>query len=152
MASLVVNNGLQRIGVQASQASISGGSGPTYNAARQIQTMSVDGQASAFLSTDYDLDRNGGLTVTNEFDQVLTTPTRAGGGLGVAGFATVGHSTTIPTGSGNFTIIRIALHDDTATNVTTASDTLVAGVDGQSLAKTVDFTMTPTLNLLYTNV
>lgn len=152
MASLVVNNGLQRIGVQASQASISGGSGPTYSASRQIQVMSVDDQSSAFLSTDYDLDRNGGLTVSNEFDQVLTTPTRAGGSLGAAGFATVSHSTVIPTGSGNFTIRRLALHDDNATNVTTSSDTLVAGVDGQTLAKTSDFTMTPTLNLLYTNV
>lgn len=142
MAALVVNNGLQRIGVQASQAT--SGAGPTYSAVRHIQTMSVDNQASAFVATDADLDRAGGLSVTSMFDQALSTPTRTG--------QTIAHSTVIPLGSGNFAIARLALHDDTAANVTVSSDTLVAGVDGQSLTKTADFTMTPTLNLLYTNV
>lgn len=142
MASIVVNNGLQRIGVQASQAT--SGAGPTYNASRHIQTMSVDDQSSAFLATDVDLDRAGGLTVTNEYDAAFdSAPTRAN--------QTITHRMTIPVGSGNFTIRRIALHDDTAANVTTASDTLVAGIDGQSLAKTSDFTIEFTVNITYSD-
>lgn len=141
MAALVFTNGKRRIGVQASQATC--GTGPTYNVARFIQTMSVDDQASAFLVTDLDLDRSGGLTVSNSFDQALITNTRAGS------TEIVSHVTTIPTGSGNFTIRRVALHDDTAANVTVSSDTIVAGIDGQSLAKTSDFTMTITVTLTY---
>ncbi len=142
MAAIVVTNGLQRIGVQASQATA--GSGPTYSSARQIQVGTVDDQASAFLSTDQDLDRAGGLTVANMFDQVLVTPTAVSN--------VVTHTWTIATGSGNFTIKRIALHDDTTTNVTTASNTLVCGIDGQSLAKTSDFTLAITVKLTYTSV
>lgn len=142
MASIVVNQGLQRIGVQSSQAT---GSPVTYNVARQIQVMSLDDQSSAFLATDLDLDRSGGLTVSNAFDQALSpAPTRTG--------QVITHVTTYATGVGNFTTRRLALHDDTAGNVTTSSDTLVSGVDGQSLTKTNDFTMTPTLKLTYTNV
>lgn len=141
MAALVFTNGLRRIGVQASQATCA--TGPTYSATRFIQTLSIDDQASAFINTDLSLNRSGGLTVTNEFDQALNTNTRAGS------TQIVSHSTTIPTGSGNFTIRRIALHDDTATNVTTSSETLVAGIDGQSLTKTSDFTMTITVTLTY---
>lgn len=140
MASIVVNNGLQRMAVQTSQAT--SGAGPTYNASRHVQTMAVDDQSSAFLSTDVDLNRAGGLTVTNEYDSAFdATPTRSG--------QTTTHIMTIPTGSGNFTIRRISLHDDAAANVTTASDTLVAGIDGQSLTKTADFSMTLTLNIAY---
>lgn len=136
MAAIVVNNGLQCIGERASFVT------PSFS---RIQTMSVDDQSSAFLATDVDLDRAGALTVANEFDQALSPdPTRSS--------QTITHVTTIPTGSGNFTIRRIALHHDTATNVTTASNTLVSGVDGQSLTKTSDFTLTPALKLTYTNV
>lgn len=139
MAAIVTTRGLQRLGVQASQAT--SGTGPTYSATRHIQTLSVDDQSSAFLAADADLDRAGGLAVANMFDQALNTPTRTG--------QVISHVTTIPTGSGNFTIRRIALHDDTAANVTTASDTLVAGIDGQALTKTADFTITFTLTLTY---
>lgn len=138
MAAIVVNQGLLRIGQQASEST-------NYNAARNIQTMSVDDQASAFQATDVDLDRAGGLTVANAFDATLdSTPTESG--------QTITHIMTIPTGSGNFTIKRIALHDDTAANVSTSSNTLVAGVDGQSLTKTSDFTLAITLKLTYTSV
>ena len=136
MAAIVVNNGLQCIGERASFVT------PGFN---RIQVISVDDQASAFLATDQDLDRAGGLTVSNMFDQAISPdPTRSG--------QTITHSTVIPTGSGNFTIRRLALHHDTAGVVTTASNTLVSGVDGQSLTKTSDFTMTITLKHTYTSV
>lgn len=136
MAAIVVNQGLQTIGERASFVT------PTFG---RIQTISVDDQSSAFLATDQDLDRAGGLTVTNMFDQAISPdPTRSS--------QTISHITTIPTGSGNFTIRRIALHNDTAANVSTSSNTLVAGVDGQSLTKTSDFTITFTLKLTYTSV
>lgn len=141
MAAIFVTNGLQRVGVQASQAT--SGSGPTYSATRHIQTLSIDDQVSAFLVTDTDLNRAGALTVTNEFDLAFdAAPTRSG--------QVVTHVATIPAGSGNFTIRRIAMHDDTAANVSTSSDTLVCGIDGQSLLKTADFAMAITLTLTYT--
>lgn len=142
MASLVALGGLTRIGAQASQAT---GAARTYSATRHIQTMSIDDQSSGFLSTDVDLDRAGGLTVANMFDQAFSpTPTFVD--------QTVTHTTTIPTGSGNFTTRRIATHDDTAANVSVSSDTLVSGVDGVALQKTSDFSMTPTLKFLFSSV
>ncbi len=141
MASIIVNNGLQRIGTQASQST--SGSGPTYSASRQIQVMSVDDSAVAFAAGDTAL--NTGGAVTNEFDAALTAPP-------VRSSQTHPHIMTIPTGSGNFVIKRIALHDDVAGTVAVGSATLCAGVDAQSLTKTSDFTMTITLNLLYTSV
>lgn len=138
VASIVVNNGLQRIGVQASQAT--SGGGPTYSASRQIQVMAFDDNASGFAAAHTNLLSAG--SIANEFDAAFdATPTRSG--------QTITHITTIPTGSGNFTIRRISLHDDTATNVTTTSTTLVSGVDGQSLTKTSDFTLAATLNHLH---
>ncbi len=140
LASLVPNNGLRRIGVQASQAT--SGSGPTYNVARHIQTMSFDDSTVAFAAGDTAL--NSGGAVANEFDAAFdVTPTRAG--------QAVTHVTTVPTGSGNFTIRRIATHDDTAANVTTSSTTLVSGVDAQSFTKTSDFTFEATLVHTYSN-
>lgn len=140
MAALITTRGLQRLGVQASQATA--GAGPTYSATRHLQTMSVDDQTSAFLASDADLDRAGTLTVTNEFDAAFdAAPTRTD--------QTITHLMTIPTGSGNFTIRRIAIHDDTAANVSTSSDTLVCGIDGQALAKTSDFTLAITVTLTY---
>lgn len=141
MASIVVNQGLQRIGDTASQTA-------GYAAARFIRTMSVDiGATLAFAAAHTKLNDSSdvGATVnTHYFDQALSTPTRSA--------QTVSHFTTIGTTDGNFTIKRIALHDDTAANVTNSSTTLVCGVDGQTLAKTADFTMTPTLALLFSSV
>lgn len=97
----------------------------------------------AFAAGDTAL--NTGGAVANEFGAAFdSTPTRSG--------QTVTHLMTIPVGSGNFTIRRIALHDDTTANVTTSSTTLFAGVDGQSLTKTSDFSIAFTINLLYSNV
>lgn len=133
MSSIVVNQGLQRIGIQASQAT-------AYSAVRNIQTMAVDDSASAFASGTTTLG-----SPTNEFDAVFdATPTRSS--------QTISHVMTIPSGSGNFTIKRVSLHDDTATNVTGASTTLVAGIDGQSITKTSDFSLAITVNLTYTSV
>lgn len=143
MASLVVNQGLQRIGINASAVGGSGSIGDSQTTTRYIMTMAVDDATGAFAAANTKM--NDGAGYTQEFDQFLTTfATRSG--------QTITHSTVIPTGSGNFTIRRISLHDDTATNVTSTSTSLVCGVDGQTLTKTSDFTMTPTLNLLYTSV
>lgn len=139
MASRVVDNGLQRIAVQASQ--VTAGT-PAYSATRHIQVMSWDDGTVAFAAGHTAL--NSGGAVTNEYDKVFdSVPTRSS--------QTVTHLSTIPLGSGLFTIKRIALHDDTEANVTTSSTTLVAGIDGQSLTKTADFTLAVTLSLLLTN-
>lgn len=135
--TLVVNRGLLRIGAQASEST------PTYSDSRNIQVMSFDDSTVSFAATDTAL--NSGGAVSNEFDAAFSaTPTESG-------TATITHTANIPTGSGNFTIRRIALHDDTTTNVTTSSTTLVAGVDDKSLTKTSDFSMDVTMTLIYTN-
>lgn len=138
MASIIVNRGLLRIGQQASEST-------NYNAARNIQCMAVDDATEAFLAADTKLNDGTGYTqsYSKDFD---STPSESG--------QTITHLMTIPTGSANFTIRRISLHDDTAANVGTAgtSVTLVGGVDGQALTKTSDFTLAITLKLTYTSV
>lgn len=141
MAAIIVNRGLLRIGQQASEST-------NYNAARNIQTMSVDIGTTAFgaahtkLNDSADVTENSGTTY---FDKVLdATPTESG--------QTITHIMTLATSEGNFTIKRIALHDDAAANVNASSATLVGGVDGQTLAKTSDFSLAITLKLTYTSV
>lgn len=139
MATLIVNRGLLRIGQQASEST-------NYNAARNIQTMSIDIGATAFAAAHTKLNDSADVTesASSYFDQAFTaTPTESG--------QTIIHSTVIGTGNGNFVIRRIAMHDDTAANVTASSATLVMGVDGQTLTKTADFTVTITVRLTYTN-
>lgn len=134
--TLVVNRGLLRIGQQASEST-------NYSASRNIQVMSVDDSTVSFAAGDTAL--NTGGAVSNEFDAAFdATPTESG-------TATITHVMTIPTGSGNFNIKRIALHDDAAGTVSTSSTTLVAGIDDESLTKTSDFTMAITLTLVYVN-
>jgi hypothetical protein len=134
MASLIVNRGLQVIGGRASN---------TADAFLEIDTMAVDDATEPFLAADTKLDDGTGFT--QEFDAAFdTTPTRSG--------QTVTHIMTIPTGSGNFPIRRISLHNALAASVTGSSVTLVGGIDGQSLTKTSDFTLTITVNILYTSV
>ena len=133
MAAKIVNRGLLRIGQQASQST-------NYNVARYIRTMSIDDGTAAFAAGHTAL--NSGGAITNEYDQAFdATPTEAS--------QTITHICTIPTGQGNFTIRRVALHDDTAANVTTSSATLVAGIDGQSLTKTSDFSLAINLTITY---
>lgn len=139
MPALVTNNGLQRIGVQASQATA--GAGPTYSAARAVQTMAWDDSTVTILAAHTALDDGG--AVTNEYDQAFdAAPTRAG--------QTVTHTSTIPDAEGNFDIRRLTLHDDTPANVTTSSDTLVSGIDGQLFRKTSDVTLQTDLAHLHT--
>lgn len=104
--------------------------------------MSVDDSTVAFTDTDTALDDGG--VVSNEADVDFdATPTRSG--------QTVSHVATFGTGVANFTIKRIALHNAAAASVTTASDTLVAGLDGQTFGKTSSFSITFTLNVLYSD-
>ena len=132
MAAVIANRGLLRIGQQASEST-------NYNAARNIQVMSVDDSSTAFSAATTSLG-----SPSNVFDLAFdSTPTESG--------QTISHVATVPTGSGNFTIRRIAMHDDTATNVTGSSTTFVCGVDGQALTKTSDFSMQITLKLTYTD-
>jgi hypothetical protein len=134
MASLIVNRGLQVIGGRASN---------TADAFLEIDVMAVDDATEAFLAADTKM--NDGTGFTQEFDAAFdSTPARTN--------QTVAHIMTIPTGSGNFTIRRVSLHNALAGTVDGTSNTLVGGVDGQSLTKTSDFTLTITLNLTYTSV
>lgn len=140
MAALIVNQGLQRIGINASAVGGSSTVGSSQTTTRYLMTMSWDDSTVAFAATDTAL--NTGGAVSNEFDQFFDAfPTRSG--------QAVTHTSTIPTGSGNFTIKRVAIHDDTSTNVTTSSTTLCAGVDGQSLTKTSSFTLATSLVITY---
>lgn len=140
MASVVPLNGLQRIGVQASQATA--GAGPTYSASREIQVLAVDDNSTGFGSGNTALDDVG--TVTNEADAAFdNTPSRTD--------EIVTHEATFSTGVANFTHRRVSLHDDTAANVSASSDTLVTGVDGFALTKTSDFEMTYTVTITYSD-
>lgn len=133
MASLIVNLGLLRIGQQTFRST-------NYNVNRHGQTMSFDDSATAFIAG-----ATGLGSPTNEFDAAFdTTPTESG--------QTIIMTTTVPTGSGNFPIRRIAEHSDTAANVTGSSTTLIGGVDNQLLQKTVDFALAATKNYTFTSI
>ena len=102
-----------------------------------IQSLSVDdynGAGNAFQDSDEDLDRAGALTIPNFFavnfdaTPVLNTSTNE-----------VTVEATVPAASGNFTHRRIGHHNATAGSVTRSSNTLVSGIDGQSIGKTADF-------------
>lgn len=133
MASLIVNQGLQFIGELASFVTPPG----------RIQTMSVDDATGAFAAANTKLNDAAGFT--QEFDAAFdSNPTRSG--------QTITHVMTVPTGSGNFTIRRIALHNASAATVDGTTATLVGGVDGQALTKTADFSLAITMRLTYTSV
>lgn len=136
MASLVVNQGLIRCGKQTFEST-------NYNAARNVQTGSIDDSSTALAAAHTAL--NSGGAVTNQFDVVFdATPTESS--------QTVTCVYTIPTGSGNFTIRRLTEHDDTAANVSTSSTTLFGGVDAQALTKTSDFSLAVTKSYTFTSV
>jgi len=133
MASLVVNQGLIRIGKQAFQST-------NYNVARYIRTMSADDSSTALTA--------GATTLgspTNQFDAAFDA-------TGNESSQTITCVMTIPTGSGNFTIRRLTEHDDTSANVTGSSTTLCSGVDAQALTKTSDFSLAVTKNFTFTSV
>lgn len=133
MAAIVVNRGLQVFVGRASN---------TADSFAAIQSMSVDDSSNAFTATDTAL--NDGGAVANEADADFdATPTRSA--------QTTTHIATFGTGAANFTIRRVALHNDTAANVTTSSTTLTAGIDGQSVTKTSDFSSTITVKITATD-
>lgn len=137
MASTVTVQGLLRTGQQLSQAT-------GFSSVRFLQCMSIDDSTVAFAQSHTTLATGG--AVANSFDQSFdATPTTSTDTTS----ATVSHVTTYGTANGNFTVKRIALHDDTSTNVTTASATLHSGVDSQTLAKTTDFQIAITLRLKF---
>ncbi len=138
MSAQAALQGLQRFGVQSSQAT--SGAGPTYNVARHVQVKSWDDSSTAITSATTTLS-----SPTNEYDAAYdTTPTRTN--------QTITTLMTVPTGSGNWTGRRVCDHDDTATNVTGSSSTVVAGVDGQVLVKNADFSVALTTNYIFTSV
>lgn len=142
----IVNQGLQRIGINASVVGGGAGVGSSQTVTRYIMTLSVDDATGNFEAAHTAINGTGGTarTITNEFDQLLDAlATRSG--------QVVSHVCTIATGNGNFTHKGIALHDDTATNVTSSSTTLVGGIAGQSITKTSAFALAYTVNITYTD-
>jgi hypothetical protein len=140
MPAKIVNQGLQREAINTSAVGTTPGSALTTS--RWVQTMAVDDGTVAFAATDLAL--NTGGAIANSFDKLLdSSPTRTA--------QTVTHTMTIPDVSGNFTIRRISLHDDTASNVTSSSSTLFGGSDGLSVLKTSDFNLGLTLKLVYSD-
>lgn len=130
MASLIVDRGLQILVGRLSQ---------TADAFNELRSMAVDDGTSAFVAGDTTLGSPANLQV-NDFD---ATPTRSA--------QTVTHVATYAAGEANFEVQRISLHNDDAVNVTGASTTLFGGIDGQSITKTSDFTMTITVNVTVTD-
>lgn len=137
--SLVVNQGLQHIGVRASDASSDGEFTSTG-----IESMAVDDDGNGFSATDDSLDDAGGgapaNVATSDFD---SEPSRSG--------QAVSHLATYGTSEANFNIQRISLHRAAAASVSGTSTTLVAGIDSQSLTKTNDFSVTITVDLTYSD-
>lgn len=137
MANRCVTRGLLRVGQQAFQST-------NYNVARYIRTMSLDDSTVAIAAGD--TAANTGGAITNFFDKAFdSTPTETAP-------AVISFQTTFSTSEAIYTVKRILIHDDTTTNVTSSSTTLVAGVDAQSLVHTADFQLIVVAKLTLTNV
>jgi hypothetical protein len=130
MSSIVVNRGLQVTG------GILSGTSDSFGA---LQTLAVDDGVSAFVAGDTTLGSPGSVAVV-AFD---STPTRSA--------QTVTHLGTFAVGAANFTIKRISLHNAVSGSVSGSSTTLYGGIDGQSLTKTSDFTITFTIRITQTD-
>lgn len=139
----VVNQGLQRTGINLAIVGGGAGVGSSQTVTRYLMTMSVDDNATNFAATDTALNSSRGA-ITNEYDQLLDA-------LATRSNQTISFTTTIATGNGNFTIKGIAWHDDTATNVTSSSATLIAGIAGQSITKTSSFSLAITGSITFTD-
>lgn len=130
MAGISVNRGLLRYGQQAFQST-------NYNVARYVRTMSADDSATTLTAGTTTLG-----SPTNEADQAFdATPTESG--------QTIIFTVTFATGVANFTIRRLIEHDDTTTNVTGTSATVVSGVDSQQITKNSDFSAAFTKNTTF---
>lgn len=138
MASTVVVRGLNRISMNTETG--------LQSTTRVIASMSIDDSTVVFAQSHTALNTGGGGAF-NSTDQAFdATPTTSTDSTS----ATVTHVTTYGTNIfTGFTIRRIALHDDVATNASSSSTTLVAGVDSQSLLKTSEFSIAITLRLKY---
>lgn len=137
MSNRVVTKGLLRTGQQTFEST-------NYNAARNVQVMSVDDSTVAIAAGD--TAANSGGAITNFFDKVFdATPTEAAP-------AVITCVTTLTTSEAIFTIKRILLHDDVAATVSASSSSLYGGVDAQSIVHTADFQLVITMKVTYTNV
>lgn len=130
MASIIVNRGLQVIGGRASA---------TADSFQAVQTMAVDDSTTSFSAANTSLGSPTNV-VAKGFD---VTPTRSA--------QTITHSSSFTTAEANFTIRRISLHNAASGSVTGSSTTLFSGIDGQSIAKTSDFSMTITVQISYSD-
>lgn len=140
MASLVMLRGRLRAGQQLYQST-------NYSATRHVQTMSVDIGATVFATGHTKLNDSADVTesAASYFDKAFdAVPTEA--------TATITTVCTLAVGEGNIVIKRIAQHDNTAANVNASSVSLVAGIDGQTLGKTSDFSLAITLQMAFTSV
>lgn len=146
---LVVNQGLQRIGAQASQTST------IYDVARYIRSISCDIGATAFLAAHTKLNDSTDVVTLNTHFSVSDVGTGTGVAATTRGATlTVTHQCIFSTTQGNFAINRFALNDDTAANVTASATRLVSGITlgaGATLTKTADFTMIVSLKLTYSD-
>ena len=123
MAERFVNQGLgQNIGL------LFACSGDT----EQVLSMAVDDRSTGFGASDTTLVSPANVHA-EDFD---SPPTRSGVDVTVI--------CTLETGDYNQTVRRISWHMAAAASVTGTSTTLVVGVDGQSLVKTNDMTLTIT--------
>lgn len=133
----VVNRGLQVTGGRAFN---------TADAFAAVQALGVDDATGNFEAAHTAVNGTGGTTrtITNSYFQNFDgTPTRSS--------QTISMTTTIPTGSGNFTIRGVSLHNATSGSCSTSSTTLFAGIAGQSITKTSSFSLGITLSVLYTD-
>ena len=130
----VVNRGLQITG------------GLTWNTADAfavVQSISIDDSSANFLATDTALNSSRAPTVVSavSFDSV---PTRTA--------QTITAQSTFGTGLFNgHTVGGIGVHNIAGGSVTLSSNTLFAGIAGQSIAKTNQFSLTVIVACLYTD-
>jgi hypothetical protein len=137
MARLIVNQGLQVIGQRASFSA---------GAPALIQAMCVDGGTAAtnsFLATHTALS-NGGATLTNTNSFASTSFSAT-----TSSAQTIQHFSLYGTGTANFTIGRVSLHNSATPTLSSAS--LIGGIDQQSLLKTTDFSLQIEVDILYTS-
>lgn len=139
----IVNQGLQRIGINASIVGGGAGVGASQTVTRYTFTMGVDDNASNFAATDTAQNTRGALT--NKAAQLLDA-------LATRSSQTVTHVCTYATGTANFTIKGITLIDDSVANWNSGAGTdLVAGIAGQSITKTSSFSLAISVAITYTD-
>ncbi len=139
----VVNQGLARCGRNLGVVGGGAGVGSSQTVTRYLMTMSVDDNATNFAAADTALNTSRG-TITNEADQLLDS-------LTTIASQTISFTTTFATGTANFVHKGLAWHDDTATNTTSSSATLIAGIAGQSITKSSSFSLAYTGQITFTD-